>query len=328
MALLQKSALRRLQARPGAPSLARASSLPSTRRHFSLGENFAALSTYTAEGIAQVHQAGMPWYVTIPLIAAGVNFSCRLPLQWYHRILQIRRRKVAPFVDAWASRHNQEVLRDPAFTGETLSTREQLARLRKSRGRIYKTFHCQYWKSLVPFLGSIPFITVSDALRRLSGVTPPHTLLDPSIAEGGLAWFTDLTLRDPYLLLPAACSIALGASIYRGLDPKTIFGSVTNTSRPARLENRVFDMIRRVSLFLPSFPLLIFYNPAAMFLYWLTTFSLTHVNYFILDQFLPFPQRTLQPPAKDQVKLVKPWLHSSAGESPKPGGTASKSESA
>ena len=328
MALLQKSALRRLTVRPGVPLLGRASSSPSTRRHFSLGENFTALSTYTAESIAQVHQAGMPWYVTIPLIAAGVNFGCRLPLQWYHRILQVRRRKVAPFVDAWASRHSQEVLRDPAFAGEQLSTHEQLSRLRKSRGRIYKTFHCQYWKSLVPFLGSIPFITVSDALRRLSGVTPPHTLIDPSITEGGLWWFTDLTLRDPYLLLPAACSIALGASIYRGLDPKTILGSVANTNRPARLEHRVFDTMRRVALLLPAFPLLMFYNPAAMFLYWLTTFSLTHVNYFILDQFLPFPQRTLQAPAKDQVKLVKPWIHSSNGRTPEAESTTSKPEGA
>lgn len=313
--------------------MARASGgLPSSRRHFSLWQTFTDVSTFTAESIAQVHQTGLPWYVTIPLVAAGINFSVRLPLQWYHRILHNRRAKVQPFVEAWGYRHHHEVAKDHFVLGEKVRNYEKAKRLGKSRKRIYKTFHCQYWKSVIPLLGSIPFLTISDSLRRLSGLTEPYTLtdnpvlIDPSITEGGLAWFTDLTAQDPFLILPAACSAVLASSIYRGVDQKTLKEYLIGRDRPLR--TGFGDVIRRITFFIPIVPLLLFQNPAAMFLYWLTTFSLSHFNTFILDLFISRPKRTLNVPTQDGVKFVKPWVHSSALEQPKTDSAASKSEGA
>ncbi|KFH43432.1 Mitochondrial inner membrane protein-like protein [Hapsidospora chrysogenum ATCC 11550] len=344
MSLLQRPALRRLQVRPGVPlPVARAGAPPSSRRHFSVAESWTALSTSTAETIVQVHQAGLPWWLTIPLVAATINFSIRLPMQAYSRTLQNRRHKVQPFLDAWAYRHSREVDAPgapPPVKGDAAHV-EKMKRLTKTRVRLYKNYRCENWKSFLPLAGSVPFITMTDALRRLAspdlappdiglkpqGGTDPSTLIDPSIAEGGLAWFTNLTAADPYLILPVTCSVILGASVYRGMDRKTVLDMLTGRNRPVRGTGQTgWEMVRRTLLWLPLFPLALYQAPAAMFLYWFTTFSLTHLNNAIIGRWRPPPTRTLHTPTG--VRHVRPWLHSSVMDKPRSDRAAPKAEAA
>ncbi|PTB71630.1 hypothetical protein M440DRAFT_1386344 [Trichoderma longibrachiatum ATCC 18648] len=212
--------------------------VPGRRRNFHLGAVGDAV-LWTADGITFLHHTGLPWFVSIPLVAVGVNFTFRLPIQYYTRRLVVTRNKLTPLVTAWSARHAATV---PQGQGEEAA---RLWRLRvaglteRSRARIYKSWGVQRWKSFAPFLSMAPFIIVSEALRRLCGAPTgwlSHTFglvdaqavasavetsrryLDESLVDGGCLWFTDLTAMDPYFALPIICSALLARTSWGRLS--------------------------------------------------------------------------------------------------------------
>lgn len=308
MSFVQQAAWRSLRPRPAA-TLPRRINPVSSRRNFSLLGAFDQVSTLTAEGITFVHHAGLPWYVTIPLVAAGVNFTVRLPMQYYSRRLLAKRLALRPFVDAWAFRHQQSNTRDPSKALEL-----NRAKLRKSQSRIYKEWGVQMWKSWTgPVVATVPFILFSDALRRLAGVrtfttTSADQAVDsgvqalqavPSMVDGGLLWFTDLTVADPYYILPVVCTGLLGLNAWKGMTKEKLLellgvgSSSTGTTAWQR------GLMRTMMIF-PFFPLIMSHLPSAIFLYWATSFSLTRVNFFILERRvkMPTPDLTMPKPKK------------------------------
>lgn len=342
--LLARRAPLRGSARHATAVAAAAGPGTTTRRHFSLGAAFAAASTTTAEAITFVHHCGLPWYLTIPLVAATVNFTCRLPVYWYVRVVQNRRTRILPLYQAWTATHAREaaaITSPAAATEEATATAASSATaaaaakakrkrdsqtfrmIRKSRQRLYRRFDCQVWKSLTPLLSMAPFVMVTDALRRLVGmsaISSPagpaqlDSLVDQSIAEGGLAWFVDLTVQDPYMVLPVACSVAMAASTWRGMDAKTLLERLTGKGGAPAGGGLQFlsGALGRVAILVPLIPIALHAQPAAIFLYWITTFSLNHVNSAIYDKYLPVPKPGLKPPPMDKNRRVSPppWLHS------------------
>ncbi|KAF4125882.1 mitochondrial inner membrane protein COX18 [Geosmithia morbida] len=305
------------------------------QRHFSLGAAFAAASTTTAESITFIHHCGLPWYVTIPLVAATVNFTCRLPVYWYVRVLQNRRTRILPLYQAWTSTHAQEAAGLVAGGPSSAVSQENVAAkrkrdsqtfklIRRSRQRLYRQFSCQTWKSFTPLLSMGPFIMVTDALRRLVGTSTlagdgsaavtGHGLVEQSITEGGLAWFTDLSLQDPYMVLPLVCSVAMASSAWRGMDAKTLLERLTGKAGAPNGLQFLSGVMGRVAVLIPVIPLLLYSQPAAIFLYWITTFSLNHANSAIYDRFLPVPKPELKPSppqvSKEKPHVSLPWLHS------------------
>ena len=93
MSLIQRSALRRLPK----PTVTIAHP---TRRTF-VGTTWGALVNTVADGICAVHHVGLPWYMTIPLVAATVNFTIRLPVQYYARQTRHKYAQDMPVVQAW-----------------------------------------------------------------------------------------------------------------------------------------------------------------------------------------------------------------------------------
>ncbi|KOS21830.1 Mitochondrial inner membrane protein COX18 [Escovopsis weberi] len=178
---------------------------PPTRRSFHLGALGDAV-VLTADGISFVHHAGLPWFLTIPLVALGVNVSLRLPIQYYTRRLVIRRNALTPLVKAWGARHAATVPVPHHNNGSSSSSNgddgknhntsesssaraKRLWQLRvaglteRSRRRIYKAWRVQRWKSLAPLLSMAPFVVVTEALRRLCGA--PLGWLGRSVGLGG-----------------------------------------------------------------------------------------------------------------------------------------------
>lgn len=305
-----------------------------TRRSFHLGSTFDQVTGFTAEAISSIHNAGIPWYITIPLVAAGVNFTFRLPLQYYGRRLHAKRTGLLPLLKAWAWRHQHDrakLMEVPKSARVPLSYMILRA---KSRRRIYKVWDVQQWKSLIPLSTIIPFIILSESLRRLSGVsvrvagyaiergttateglssaaTAVANVLDPSLTQGGLLWFTDLTAADPYIGLPLICSAILALSSWAKMDKErliSLFSSDPN--KRVRLDSTPFLRgISRVLLLVPFFPLLFSHLPSAIFLYWLTSFSLTHVNDFILTRLVPIKPQVLEGPVMNMDKVpLRPYL--------------------
>ncbi|OTA68106.1 hypothetical protein K449DRAFT_190141 [Hypoxylon sp. EC38] len=144
--------------------------------------------------------SGMPWWATIATIAIA-----------WRAILFV------PTLNA--SKHSallQQVTKNPAFikakaefdeatwkTGDRVTqmrAREQMNAIKKQSG-------ASGMKAMVT-LWTIPFSYGMFRLFRAMAAIPV-----PSLETGGLAWFTDLTVPDPYYILPAA-SIALAAAMF------------------------------------------------------------------------------------------------------------------
>ncbi|RFU79443.1 mitochondrial export translocase oxa2 [Trichoderma arundinaceum] len=305
------------------------------RRNFHLSAVGDAV-LWTADSITFIHHAGLPWYISIPLVAVGVNFSFRLPIQYYTRRLVVTRNKLTPLVTAWSSRHAATV---PQGQGEEAN---RLWRLRvaglteRSRARIYKSWGVQRWKSFAPFLSMAPFIIVSEALRRLCGaptgwlshsfglvdiqavssaVEMSRRFLDESLVDGGCLWFTDLTAMDPYYALPIICSALLARTSWGRLpkDQLRALLSIGPSQIPQTPAMRIRTSVGRTLLLVPLFPILFADLPSAIFLYWASTFALNDVNEAILGRLFPKTQPSLsKPTAKPPVVL--PYIRG-AGDS-------------
>ncbi|KAG5940568.1 hypothetical protein E4U53_007568 [Claviceps sorghi] len=319
---------------------------PSTQRRLHLGAVGDAV-VLTADGISAIHGVGIPWYLSIPLVAVAVNLTCRLPIQYYTRRLVVRRSELHPLVSAWSARHAAAVARPSGQQGgAAVQQSERQRRLRaaglteKSRRRIYKTWGVQRWKTLAPFLSMVPFVVVSEALRRLCGaptgwishriglaswdadagagaaLSDTSGLFDAQLAQGGCLWFVDLTAMDPYYLLPLTCSALLARTSWGRLsrDQLGALLSLRGPSSSARSTpmGRIQMTIGRVLLLTPLLPILFADLPSAIFLYWATTFALNDVNESILQKLVP-----RRAPKLKMVQRVPPALPYLRGENEK-----------
>ncbi|KAM0246599.1 hypothetical protein ACHAQJ_010160 [Trichoderma viride] len=290
------------------------------RRNFHLSAVGDAV-LWTADNITFIHHAGLPWYISIPLVAVGVNFSFRLPIQYYTRRLVVTRNTLTPLVTAWSSRHSATVQQGQDKDAERLWRLRVAGLTERSRSRIYKSWGVQRWKSFAPFLSMAPFIIVSEALRRLCGaptgwlshsfglvdmqavssaVELSRRYLDESLVDGGCLWFTDLTAMDPYYALPIMCSALLARTSWGRLskDQLRALLSVSPSQMPQTPAMRIRTTVGRTLLLIPLFPILFADLPSAIFLYWASTFALNDVNEAILGRWLP----------KETSKLSKPTL--------------------
>ncbi|KAJ4864405.1 hypothetical protein T069G_00935 [Trichoderma breve] len=317
----------------------RTSSIPGHRSFHLSAVGDAVL--WTADSITFIHHAGLPWFISIPLVAVGVNFSFRLPIQCYTRRLVVTRNKLTPLVTAWSSRHAATV---PKGQGEDAA---RLWRLRvaglteRSRARIYKSWGVQRWKSFAPFLSMAPFIIVSEALRRLCGaptgwlshsfglvdiqavssaVEMSRRYLDESLVDGGCLWFTDLTAMDPYYALPIICSALLARTSWGRLskDQLRALLSVSPPQMPQTPATRIRTAVGRTLLLVPLFPILFADLPSAIFLYWASTFALNDVNEAILGRLYPQKSPASSKPTPKPAAVL-PYLRGVVDSKEQPG---------
>ncbi|RGP72731.1 mitochondrial export translocase oxa2 [Fusarium longipes] len=272
------------------------------RRNFSVASTLGEAVNVTADSLSWAHSVGVPWYVAIPLLGIGINAAIRFPLQLYARRLHEDRKPLRPLSQAWARRH----LFDQTITGPEVPARVKNLRASgattKSSRRIYKAWGVQRWKSLLPLSGMIPFVIVSEALRRkcgaplgwishqiglgnadsaTAGMGAASSMFDESLVNGGLLWFTDLSSADPYYGLPIICSGILVWSTW-GKMSKDMLRSLLSIDGSGRSVNRMQQLVGRTMLLIPILPLLFADLPCAIFLYWGTSFALTRIN----DSFL------------------------------------------
>uniref|UniRef100_A0A8D0G293 OXA1L mitochondrial inner membrane insertase n=1 Tax=Sphenodon punctatus TaxID=8508 RepID=A0A8D0G293_SPHPU len=113
---------------------------------------------------------------------------------------------------------------------------------------------------LVPLIQAPVFISFFIALRKMS------ELPVPSLQTGGLWWFTDLSVADPYYILPVLTTVSVWAILELAAE-----SGVSNPN--VRLMKTIFRVMPLVIL-----PLTISF-PTAVFTYWMTSnlFSLGQV---------------------------------------------------
>ncbi|XP_041926673.1 mitochondrial inner membrane protein OXA1L isoform X1 [Alosa sapidissima] len=136
---------------------------------------------------------------------------------------------------------------------------------------------------LVPLVQMPVFVSFFIALRKMS------YLPVPSLTTGGTLWFTDLTMSDPYYILPIAVTGTMFAILELGAE-----SGVDNPNLKA------MKTVLRVMPFV-ILPLTINF-PTAVFTYWMTSnlFSLGQVALLkipaVRDKFR-IPERIVHPPS-------------------------------
>jgi YidC/Oxa1 family membrane protein insertase len=123
---------------------------------------------------------------------------------------------------------------------------------------LYKERRVNPLAGFLPVLVQVPvFITMYQVIRN-------HEETFPSFASGGLLWFTDLTRADPYFILPvlsASILVAAGRISSRNVDPGQ----------------------RRMMQLLPlAFTALIARFPAGLFVYWVTSNTVTLAQNYLI----------------------------------------------
>ncbi len=108
-----------------------------------------------------------------------------------------------------------------------------------------------------PLAGFLPVLVQVPVFITMYRVVRTHEQNFPSFAHGGLLWFTDLTKADPYFVLPilsATLLLVAGEVSARNVNPEQ----------------------RRLMRFLPvAFTVLIARFPAGLFIYWVTSNTVT-----------------------------------------------------
>lgn len=123
---------------------------------------------------------------------------------------------------------------------------------------------------IIPFAQAPIFLSYFIGIRRMVN-TPVE-----SLQTGGIGWFTDLTLADPYYLLPLITSGTLALTIHLGTDGVRVPGQ----DQPMLM------------LFMKAIPIVIFpfimNFPAAMVVYWASSNFCSLIQVCVCASFLWF----------------------------------------
>ncbi|TQV94756.1 mitochondrial export translocase Oxa2 [Cordyceps javanica] len=281
------------------------------RRTF-VSEALTPLVDSTAHVFASIHHgAGVPWFLTIPLVALGINVAVRLPMQLYMQSLDRRRSAIKPLVVAWSNRHASRPFRGAAGTAGDSKAAHVARETERSRKRLYKAWGVPLWKQFVPLSSMLPFVVVSEALRRLSGVSmfdsaaasggaggvvaqaAPTTVADLSLHTGGCLWFTDLIAQDASLGLPLICSGLLAANLLSRMSIQQWKTVLIDRPPYETRSQRLLSGLVRLGIFLPLVPLCVTHLPASVFLYWAANFAFQLVNVNLVRKILPEREKIL-----------------------------------
>ncbi len=153
-------------------------------------------------------------------------------------------------------------------------------------------------RKINPAAGFLPILIQMPIFITMYRVIRVHEETFSSFASGGLLWFTDLTKADPYFILPI-----LSAAILMGAGEI----SSRNVNPNQRMTMRFLPVV--FTFFIARFP-------AGLFVYWVTSNTVTLVqNYLIYHR---GPGRTTPPdPARDTIEQPEQTPGSSAGSATK-----------
>ncbi|TLD24016.1 hypothetical protein PspLS_06490 [Pyricularia sp. CBS 133598] len=298
--------------------------------------------TQTQEFITAFHfLTGTPWYITIALVAFGVNLT-RLPFFIHTRRILQRRSELTPLGVAWYSHLVKSTTPASGKTEEQLK-KELKKKLDKRLSKVYSDFGLQSWKLNSSVLTLPIWLGVMESLRRLCGgptgllglwfpkdevtdataiaaqssapssldsaaslavdsastagistiadvAVPAATTLEPSLATGGLLWFPDLLVADPYHILPWILSFTMAANL--GLVPTSVKAArellVGDPSPSVGTTFTVRQTLRRVLLICSVAIAPVTMNfPAALHVYWICSSGISTLLLYIVRRCMP-----------------------------------------
>lgn len=219
------------------------------------------LGGYSPVGLLQwaleyVHiSLDLPWFATIALSTVIIR-TLLTPLVIISQRNAAVMRNVLPEMQDCQNRVSEA--RQMGNSVEYAQANQELMGLMKSKG-----FN-PLKNMLIPFAQMPIFLSYFIGIRRMVN-TPVE-----SLQTGGMLWFTDLTLADPYYMLPLLTSATLALTIHLGTDAVRV---------PGQDSPLVMILLKAIPIVI--FPFIMNF-PAAMVVYWASSnfCSLIQVSQF------------------------------------------------
>lgn len=210
-----------------------------------LGNLFAPLVALLGAGLQFFHGAGLPWWLAIVMLTLIVR-TILFPLT----IKQVRN-----------MRRLQEL-------------KPELERIQKKHGKNAKkqqqaTMELYAERNVSPLGGCLPMLVQMPVFLGLYYTIKDFEKLS-SFAGGGLLWFQDLTVADPYFVLPVIFVVTMMAA-----QEITLRSTAPEQRRLMRILPPVFGVFMAVGGF-----------PAGLFIYWIASNLITFVQNILI--YIPF----------------------------------------
>ncbi|KAL9975124.1 hypothetical protein ACROYT_G012242 [Oculina patagonica] len=208
-----------------------------------------------------VHVYGdISWCASVALVTVCFRLLC-LPLVVKAQANTAKLNNIKPQIE-----EIQAKMRELMNSQDSVAQATATAKMKQ----LYQDHDCHPFKSILGPLVQMPlFISFFFAIRRMA------YLPVESFKTGGYLWFQDLTLYDPYFVLPIICSFSMLASIELGAD--------AGISNPTMKSMKTVMRIMAVAMI----PLTAQF-PAAIFSYWVTS------NMFTIGQVAFLRQPTVR----------------------------------
>ncbi|KAL1917090.1 uncharacterized protein VTP21DRAFT_5288 [Calcarisporiella thermophila] len=203
---------------------------------------------------------GLPWWGTIALVTVAIR-SALMPF-----MISIQRN------NANMMNINPEMQRlmSNIQTAKNEGDSAALSRYTMEVQDLFRKNKCHPLKSLgLPLLQAPVMISFYLALRKMSELPVPQ------FQEGGIAWFTDLTAKDPYYILPAVSCMSMMAILELGTEA----GASTPQTRQMKTLFRGLAIVM-----IPA----TCWFPSSVFCYWITS------NLFSMGQIAILRNKTVR----------------------------------
>ncbi|GAA98725.1 uncharacterized protein L969DRAFT_92122 [Mixia osmundae IAM 14324] len=241
-----------------------------TLAEYGLGQSWWP-SSLVQQMLENIHTAtGLPWWATT-IVAVVITRSLIFPIVANGMANNARIANINPQMKPLMAELKEARANSDTAKVQAVSQKAQA---------LYIANNCSPLKMLGPVAAqATTAITFFFALRGMAYAKYP------SLLDGGLGWFTDLTLRDPYYALPIASAVATLIVLETGVE----------TGNEASKNMKIaFRFLAVVSIaFVATFP-------AAMLWYWTINNTWSLIQAFIMRlpavrNYYDIPERKKQP---------------------------------
>ncbi len=227
---------------------------------------FSPLTNLLGSGLEFFHAQGAPWWLSIALLTIVVR-TLLFPLTLKQVKSMRAMQDLKPEMDRLRSKYQDNRQKQ----------QEELMKLYQER-QVNPLGGC------LPLLVQMPiFITMFYVIR---GFDKTH----PDFASGGILWFQNLTVADPYYILPVLSAVTMLAAseiTAKNLEPQQ------------RWMMRILPVV--FTVFLLAFP-------AGLFMYWITSNLVTLVQNYLIYNY--GPGKKVPAPSGDRKANVRNDSHS------------------
>jgi membrane protein insertase Oxa1/YidC/SpoIIIJ len=137
--------------------------------------------------LLRIFKAGIPWWILISLSAVGMKLAL-------YPVTKISAKNALISVRSPAANVLRRMFTETSDIDEKKKLRAAIQNTLKKEGY-------RLWKLLLPYLTAIPIsISIAVTIRVLAAT-------EPSFAVGGVSWFENLSISDPFWRLPWIMSL-------------------------------------------------------------------------------------------------------------------------